>query len=651
MPNSNPNIEIPDPSSPTYRTQVQTRIQGLVSGNQPRDPHLSSVSTGRLIVEGVVENVRLYRLYKEEEARKERRRERRMERGEGRRRHRSRREEDGGRRHGDEGERQHRDRDEEGRRHQRRDKGEKRHRHQSRDGDERRRHRSRDGSHCDRSRQRGTNSNDEQHMMSGGAGPAGTLPPNAPPLISSHHPNSPSSPIQRKPHPNSPTPHNQHPVPSPPTSHSPSRHRTPPSPPSSQLPKTGPDGTTPFGALPQKLAGVGLAAHFFNTYRHIKAEHDGGHRSRGRIEKVVDGWRGKTGGRKALSDGGKVLEGEDRGRKRDGGRDKRKDDDDDGRRGRRDDRHRSERHRNDDRRKRGGTSRHADLDVDKDLPRRPATPYEQRDVSPSSKHNERAQTPPPRVQHHEFYDDPPELRVRYDESPPAQSRSETPQPPISSFGPGSGSPQSSEIRVSAATPAAHPPPRQPTPSSFRPDSSSPRSAHDVPEITVHEAKPPASEVPWPPNFVPPRSVSPPYPATPQAVEPHEKSVTPMPSSTHIPAPPPMPTRPRPPPPPVPVSPPPNRNALFDQINGGAFNLEKVARTEDEVYGETMHSRGVEEKEREQAQAWSDVGEEENETERRRVLRGELEGRMRGGGNVREVNAKRGSNGQGKIFSA
>jgi len=113
----------------------------------------------------------------------------------------------------------------------------------------------------------------------------------------------------------------------------------------------------------------------------------------------------------------------------------------------------------------------------------------------------------------------------------------------------------------------------------------------------------------------------------------------------------MPTRPRPPPPPVPVSPPPNRNALFDQINGGAFNLEKVARTEDEVYGETMHSRGVEEKEREQAQAWSDVGEEENETERRRVLRGELEGRMRGGGNVREVNAKRGSNGQGKIFSA
>jgi hypothetical protein len=60
-------------------------------------------------------------------------------------------------------------------------------------------------------------------------------------------------------------------------SHSPSR-------------RTGPDGT-PFGALPKKKGG--LAAHVLNTYRHIKAEQEAGHRSKGVLEKALDGWMGK----------------------------------------------------------------------------------------------------------------------------------------------------------------------------------------------------------------------------------------------------------------------------------------------------------------------------------------------------------------------
>ncbi|KAF2636483.1 hypothetical protein P280DRAFT_533584 [Massarina eburnea CBS 473.64] len=51
---------------------MQKRIQELVSGNRPRNPALSELSTRRLILEGIIEEVKIYRLTKEEKARKAR---------------------------------------------------------------------------------------------------------------------------------------------------------------------------------------------------------------------------------------------------------------------------------------------------------------------------------------------------------------------------------------------------------------------------------------------------------------------------------------------------------------------------------------------------------------------------------------------------
>lgn len=277
-----------DPSSqPTdpYRVQVQTRTQDLLSGRRPRDPHLSSVSTTRLILEAVVEEAKIYRLHKEEkvreakekESRRKRREKRRMNRskdGEPEERHQHlRRHEGSDRPEGEHGRRTHH------------------HREEVRDGEpatERhghRRHRSRSGSHEQLLQQRDSHDQSQSHhsdsnppedpyLMSGGAGPTGTLPP----------PSNNSSPTPR---PRSPT------------------RRA-----------TGPDGVTPLGQLPKKLAGVGLGAHFMNTYRHIKAEHEAGHRSRGALEKHVDKLRGKGGGVK-LDGGGKRNEAE---KVREGGR-------------------------------------------------------------------------------------------------------------------------------------------------------------------------------------------------------------------------------------------------------------------------------------------------------------------------------------------
>lgn len=49
----------------------------------------------------------------------------------------------------------------------------------------------------------------------------------------------------------------------------------------------GPDGT-PFGSLPTQGKGVGLLAHATTMYRHIKAEQDAGHRSKGFAEKHIE---------------------------------------------------------------------------------------------------------------------------------------------------------------------------------------------------------------------------------------------------------------------------------------------------------------------------------------------------------------------------
>jgi hypothetical protein len=61
-------IYTPDPNAPPeeYRRAVAASIQDLVAGRRPRDPALSGASTGRLILEGVVESVKVYRLYQQE---------------------------------------------------------------------------------------------------------------------------------------------------------------------------------------------------------------------------------------------------------------------------------------------------------------------------------------------------------------------------------------------------------------------------------------------------------------------------------------------------------------------------------------------------------------------------------------------------------
>jgi hypothetical protein len=64
----------PNPKShpEQYRTEVSQDMQALVAGERPRDARLRELGTGRLMLEGVVESVRLYRLYMEERAREER---------------------------------------------------------------------------------------------------------------------------------------------------------------------------------------------------------------------------------------------------------------------------------------------------------------------------------------------------------------------------------------------------------------------------------------------------------------------------------------------------------------------------------------------------------------------------------------------------
>ena len=70
--------------------------------------------------------------------------------------------------------------------------------------------------------------------------------------------------------------------------------------PTQHLPR-GPDGTL-FGSLPKYKFKAGLAlgfgAHVMRTYRHIKAEHEAGHRKRSFIENKMDELRGKGRGRR-----------------------------------------------------------------------------------------------------------------------------------------------------------------------------------------------------------------------------------------------------------------------------------------------------------------------------------------------------------------
>ncbi|KAH7090755.1 hypothetical protein FB567DRAFT_626683 [Paraphoma chrysanthemicola] len=114
--------------------------------------------------------------------------------------------------------------------------------------------------------------------MTGGAGPAGTLPQDTPSesrgLLYSR---SRSRSGRRT------------------SDHTPKqgRARAPPSP----TRRIGPDGRTPFGLLPNRRAGVGLKDHFRNTYEHIKAEHEQGFRNQTVVEQAVDVLIGKSAGK------------------------------------------------------------------------------------------------------------------------------------------------------------------------------------------------------------------------------------------------------------------------------------------------------------------------------------------------------------------
>lgn len=543
---------------------------------------MSQVSTGRLILEGVVENVKIYRLHKEEEARKEREQARRRRRSMA----------DGGHKSG-----RHADSGGEGRRH---------------------RHRRKHGSRDRRSRSGERRSNreipdpvierdpdpDPKYMMTGATGPPGTLPP---------------IPSQQDQHTGEPQLQD---VPSRTRSRSRSRPRRSSPRPRPRSPNTrrGPDGSTPFGQLPKKAAGVGLAAHIFNTYRHIKAEHDAGHRDRSVVEKAVDKWRGKTPGkdqthhddrsrgddrrhddrtrgdnrthddrtrknnrthddRDQRHEGRKRGDGDDRERRRDGSR----------KRGNDGHRRRHKYYRTDDM----SRKKRKDPDLDKDLPRRPPTPLPPhdlfRDISPSSRDFE-SPLPPQAPLHL------PALRVQSPTPPVRSNHEETPWPPT----PENFVVPRSHSRVYTVS-------RSRSRSESRPRRSRSRS----------------------------RSVSPPYPDTPRG-----RSRSPVIPMHHAASEPPPLSPPPPPPMPVndnmPVPNPqnlaqaaPNRGALLDQISGGGFNLRKVGGQDNgrrAAYEETSHSRDVEERERSQAsnRTWSDAGSNdgdgENESERRRALK-------------------------------
>jgi hypothetical protein len=444
--------------------------------------------------------------------------------------------------------------------------GEKRH-HRAHDRDENRRRSSHKG-HRKRSRSReGSRERlieeavpgHDQHgppnyMMTGGAGPKGTLPTDdltvAHPHPHSGHPRQPNLQPARAGIP-----------------HSPSRRRF------------GPDGTTPFGELPKKTADVGLAAHFRNTYRHIKAEHEAGYRSRSAIEKAVDGFRGKAPGAPPVHELEKLRKNDNRHQTDERLRDYDSRKDHFQHRGNHEGRRRRHKRTHDQVEDRGKHDRRkpnrkdGKANRDKDLPRLP-TSYAPRESSccpVKSPTHPRAPSPPPYVRHSELY-------------------GLTPSP-------------TPAIHVEYATP----------PSPSRGAATSARSVSRS------------------------RSTTPLYPGTPRGRSRTSSPVVPMPQ-TVSPPPPPMPgTIPKRPvsslPPPVPSEPhrvTSDRTALLDEISSGSFNLKPVRSPKGETkatYPQTSHSRDVEERER--LQTWSDASDEDdgNESERRRALMETIEAQL------------------------
>ncbi|KAF2130914.1 hypothetical protein P153DRAFT_206619 [Dothidotthia symphoricarpi CBS 119687] len=274
---------MPDQDSEAYRKQVQTHIQDLMSGNRPRDPQLAAATTGRLVLEGVVEAVKMYREHKQETKEQGKK---------------------DGERHGHKSKDGHHGGSREGHGHR---SGERKHRHGS---GERHHHRSKERRKRSGSRERqkndreivdpvreGRNDDDSRFVMTGGAGAPSTQPTS---IHNAEH-RARSPPRRERPV----TPAGQVGA-----SHSPTQ------------PRIGPDGTS-FGDLPRfkmkKGPAMGFVAHAMNTYRHVKAEQEAGLRSKGMLEKHVDGWREKRGGAKP-ADSQKIRKGGQ------GGKDDREDD-------------------------------------------------------------------------------------------------------------------------------------------------------------------------------------------------------------------------------------------------------------------------------------------------------------------------------------
>lgn len=253
----------PDPTAPPkdYRQQVATSIQSLVSGHRPRDPKMSGASTGRLILEGVVENFKIYRMYKEGKAKEAKEEERRK------------RERGSRRNHGRDSSRERRH----GHRSSRHEGGGERQRRRVRHGDaggaerHRRRHRRhRSGDRDEREHLRRHRSPVCEHRGDRGVGGRGDH--------EEYDQQQRSRPAQGN---TSRWTDGDHLI-------SDALHVT------GQVAERlfGPDGT-PFGSLPTRSKGVGFLAHGNTVYRHIKAEQDAGQRSKGFLEKHIDVFRQK----------------------------------------------------------------------------------------------------------------------------------------------------------------------------------------------------------------------------------------------------------------------------------------------------------------------------------------------------------------------
>lgn len=262
---------MPDHESDTYRLEVQSRVQTLLSGQRERNPDLERMSTSRLILEGVVEELKIYRMHKQDQATAKSENEMggdkvgRRERGKG--------EGKSGYKHLEERGRRPRkvhDPDRHGSRERSRDKS------PTVDGggeSKRRSHRRKRDVPDSVTVTSSPQDLEPEYMITGGAGPPGTLP------LADHNPSYRSSPTQGRHHHEHPKASNQNRRPIEDADNLPS--------------STGPNSPANVpGNLPKYKFKIGPALgfgdHVMGTYQHIKAEQDAGKREKGMFEKFLE---------------------------------------------------------------------------------------------------------------------------------------------------------------------------------------------------------------------------------------------------------------------------------------------------------------------------------------------------------------------------